>query len=78
MYLNIFVPIQWIQNIILGLLTGIIFFQLEDDGPNVFIDRCVMYMYVCMYVYMYACMYVCMYVTCSMFYYTDLVHFSFL
>ena len=34
-------------NLILGVFSGIMFFQLEDDGPNVFFDRCVC---VCVYV----------------------------
>jgi len=39
-YSALFVVIlQLLQNIILGLLTGIIFLQLKESGPNVLIDR---------------------------------------
>ena len=36
-----FISIQLMLNLILGFFSGIIFFQSEDDGPNVISDRCV-------------------------------------
>ena len=45
------------MNIILGFFSGIIFFQLEDDGPNVFLDRCA-----CVCMRLCACVQACMHV----------------
>ena len=54
-----FISIQLMLNLILGIFSGLMFFQLEDDGPNIFFDRCVC---ACVRI----CLFVCVCVLCSM------------
>ena len=63
-YVHMYVYIiQWIQNLVLGLFSGMIFYQLEDDGPNVFLDRCVL---ICACIHMYLCICMCVFVCMCM------------